>query len=164
MTFLHKTSCSNFANSIMKNMKFKDLSTDDQFDLADHSMRQYQSKMERKPTYKQEDAMRKRQIAEHNKHEKLLSKCWHCLDSQQFQVPIVNLSRCMAKLSTSTLFDQKHLTVSMGVAMYLSLPSRKIVCPGHCVLATTDHISAMTDYDENIYEEYQVIFCLKTFL
>ena len=144
----------------MKNMKFKDVSTDEQFDLADHSMRQYQSKLDRKPQHKQEDARMKKQISDHNKHEKMLKGCWQCLDSPKFQVQLflhtVQTLLHFGSLLCRPTLKQKHLVVSMGVAMYLALPSIKVVCPGHCVLATTEHISAMTAFDENVYEEYQV--------
>ena len=70
-----------YANSIARDAKFKELGTDEQFDAADVSMEKYETKERRLAPEKREEFARSRAIAQHNKYEMMLQKCWFCFDS-----------------------------------------------------------------------------------
>jgi hypothetical protein len=43
--------------------------------------------------------------------------------------------------------------LSLGNHVYLALPARGILTPGHVVLATLDHIPSFRAADEDVFEE-----------
>uniref|UniRef100_A0A6V7KZM5 Cwf19-like C-terminal domain-containing protein n=1 Tax=Bracon brevicornis TaxID=1563983 RepID=A0A6V7KZM5_9HYME len=73
-----------------------------------------------------------RAIKEHKNMEKSLESCRWCFDSKEML---------------------KHLIVSMGKKIYISLPSHTSLTSGHCIIAPIHHISCQTQMDEDVYEE-----------
>ena len=40
--------------------------------------------------------------------------------------------------------------------MYLGLPTKHRLVPGHCFIAPVDHLTAAAEFDENVFEELTV--------
>ncbi|XP_012277476.1 CWF19-like protein 2 [Orussus abietinus] len=49
----------------------------------------------------------------------------------------------------------KHMIVTMGSTIYLSLPPYTSLTSGHCILAPIQHVICQTHLDENVWEELQ---------
>lgn len=73
-----------------------------------------------------------RAINEHVKLEKSLDGCEYCVDSKNML---------------------KHLMVSIGNKVYLSVPARKSLVDDHCIITTIQHSTCVTAIDEDIWEE-----------
>jgi CWF19-like protein 2 len=124
-----------FAKSIMnRGSQYRDVSTDEQFDMADVSMEMYESKSRKVDSKSRKDWEKQRAIQSFNKQEKLLNKCWYCLESSQLA---------------------KHMLISLGVKAYLALPTRQRIVDGHCMIVPMQHTTAATSMDENEWEEVQ---------
>jgi len=63
------------------------MSTDDQFDSMDHDIESYESKRSKLSGAQQEEWVRKRAIAVHNRQNKILENCYNCVESPKF-VPV----------------------------------------------------------------------------
>ena len=72
---------------------------------------------------------------EHQKREKAMSSCQHCLEGSRLQ---------------------KHLIVSLGTRCHLSLPQTQSLVEGHCLLVPREHAGTCTVVDEDTWEEMKV--------
>jgi diadenosine tetraphosphate (Ap4A) HIT family hydrolase len=43
--------------------------------------------------------------------------------------------------------------------LYLAIPAYGRITEGHCIIVPMDHVTAVTAFDENVYEEYMVRLC-----
>ncbi|OQR68681.1 hypothetical protein BIW11_12752 [Tropilaelaps mercedesae] len=71
-------------------------------------------------------------IQEHQAMERVLETCQFCLESPA----------CL-----------KHLLISVGSHVALSLPPFQSLTEGHCILAPTQHVAALTLADEDVWQE-----------
>ena len=62
----------------------------------------------------------------------VLESCYLCFGSKSFK---------------------KHLVISVGQNVYLSLPSRESLVEHHCLLSPLEHVSCSPALDENVWEE-----------
>ncbi|XP_071951636.1 CWF19-like protein 2 [Antedon mediterranea] len=83
-----------------------------------------------------EEKMKARAIAEHKQLSAALSKCPYCLDSSEMK---------------------KHLIISLGTKVYLSLPATRSLTDGHCLLIPMQHATAATALDEDVWNEIQTL-------
>lgn len=74
---------------------------------------------------------RSKTINEHKKVSASLENCSRCIQSNM----------------------QKHLIVSMGEYVYLSLPAHEPLLPGHCLIVPIRHCCSITQLDENEWSE-----------
>lgn len=72
---------------------------------------------------------------EHHVMRKALETCYYCLESPA----------CL-----------KHLLISVGSYVALSLPTYESLTEGHCILAPTQHIAALNLADEDVWQEITV--------
>ncbi|XP_022643985.1 CWF19-like protein 2 [Varroa destructor] len=79
---------------------------------------------------KEQDA--NKAIQEHHVMRKALETCYYCLESPA----------CL-----------KHLLISVGSYVALSLPTYESLTEGHCILAPTQHIAALNLADEDVWQE-----------
>lgn len=86
---------------------------------------------------KESENERQRAITQHVKLEKSLEGCEYCVDSKNML---------------------KHLMVSCGNKVYLALPARQSLVPGHCIITTIQHANCVTALDEDVWEEVLVSF------
>ncbi|KAF4527529.1 hypothetical protein B566_EDAN015629 [Ephemera danica] len=77
---------------------------------------------------------REQAVREHQRVSRALDGCRSCVDSKQML---------------------KHLIVTLGYKVYLSLPSYKSLTEGHCLLAPTLHSPCATQLDEDVWAEMQ---------
>lgn len=78
------------------------------------------------------DAKRSQAISEHKKVFNSLDNCLRCIQSTAMQ---------------------KHLIVSMGEYVYLTLPAHEPLVEGHCLIAPVRHVASVTQLDENEWNE-----------
>ncbi len=125
---------SNWARHVVNSgAKFRAGDTDEQFDMADVTMQQYESKANRlRDTAARAKHERQRAIQQHNRMERILTTCWFCLESPK---------------------RLKHMAVSYGVKCYLALASRRRVADGQCLIIPMEHTVATTQADESVQEE-----------
>nr|XP_023422032.1 CWF19-like protein 2 [Cavia porcellus] len=83
----------------------------------------------------EEQNLRKKAVAEHQRLAAQMEKCLYCFDSSQFP---------------------KHLIVAIGVKVYLCLPNFRSLTEGHCLIVPLQHHRAATLLDEDIWEEIQM--------
>lgn len=86
----------------------------------------------KKSDSKIEEASRSKAISQHQKMSDSLDNCPRCIQSSAMQ---------------------KHLIVSMGEYVYLSMPSYEPLMEGHCLIVPIRHVSSVTQLDENEWEE-----------
>lgn len=84
---------------------------------------------------KDAEAEKQRAISQHARMEKSLEGCEYCLDSKNML---------------------KHLMVSCGNKVYVSVPSRTSLVKDHCLITTIQHSSCVTSLDEDVWEEIMV--------
>ncbi|XP_023237188.1 CWF19-like protein 2 [Centruroides sculpturatus] len=87
-----------------------------------------------KPQIKQEYRNRSQAIHEHMRRSSALKKCQFCLDSSHMK---------------------KHLIVSLGKTVYLSLPSCQSLVDYHCYIVPMDHVTSGTLLDKDVWSEIQ---------
>ena len=105
--------------------------TNDDFDVDDMMI----SKVAGKRSEEQEDIKNKnRAAAEQMQMEKTLHDCKWCIGSKR---------------------SQKHLMVSMGKSVYLSLPGTVSLTEGHCLIVPMGHVQSGTTLDEDVWNEVQ---------
>lgn len=80
---------------------------------------------------KEDARARQKAIDDHNKINRTLEGCEYCIDSKNMI---------------------KHLMVSCGNKVYLTLPARKSI-QGHCIITTLQHSTCVTALDEDVWEE-----------
>ena len=68
--------------------------------------------------------------------------------SKKFMETLENCSFCFG----SKQF-KKHLVISVGQYIYLSMPSQQSLTNNHCLLSPLEHLSSSVSLDENIWEE-----------
>ncbi|XP_033111020.1 CWF19-like protein 2 [Anneissia japonica] len=81
-----------------------------------------------------EEKEKARAIAEHKQMSAALSKCPFCIDSSEMK---------------------KHLIISLGTKVYLSVPATQSLTDGHCLLIPMQHTTAVTALDEDVWYEMQ---------
>lgn len=84
---------------------------------------------------KESEKERLRAVNQHVKMEKSLEGCEHCIDSKNML---------------------KHLMVSCGNKVYVALPAKQSLVPGHCLITTIQHSTCVTALDEDVWEEILV--------
>eukprot|EP01006_Ploeotia_vitrea_P044691 TRINITY_DN66852_c2_g9_i1.p1 TRINITY_DN66852_c2_g9~~TRINITY_DN66852_c2_g9_i1.p1 ORF type:complete len:496 (+),score=244.98 TRINITY_DN66852_c2_g9_i1:164-1489(+) len=122
----------NLARSIAANSKYSGMSLDEQFDSADHSMAQYESRDAKLKGHDRVEWERKQAVAAHQRHERVVANCYYCSSSPKFS---------------------RHLVVTTGVRAFLAVPSIHRVNEWHCLLVPMEHTVAMNEADENVQEE-----------
>lgn len=85
---------------------------------------------------KDSETEKQRAINQHVKLEKTLEGCEYCVDSRNML---------------------KHLMVSIGNKVYISVPARKSLVEDQCIITTIQHSSCATSIDEEVWEEIMVI-------
>jgi len=81
--------------------------------------------------------LKQRSVHDH----KRLEKCWFCYDNSNIA---------------------KHLIVSLGEHVYLALPAKQRLVPGHCLIVPLKHVPATTDLDSTAWAEiYKFQECLR---
>ncbi|KAL4716144.1 hypothetical protein ACJJTC_013921 [Scirpophaga incertulas] len=83
-------------------------------------------------TAKDAEIEKNRAINQHMKLERSLEGCEYCVDSKNMV---------------------KHLMVSCGDKVYVSLPGKQSMVKGQCVITTIQHHSCVTSLDEDIWDE-----------
>lgn len=68
-------------------------------------------------------------------------------EHKKVSASLENCSRCIQSSM------QKHLIVSMGEYVYLSLPAHEPLLPGHCLIVPIRHCCSITQLDENEWDE-----------
>lgn len=92
----------------------------------------------------------------------LLSACG-CFSFLAATCALAVLRLCGAALQLRLIFRFIVLSASCtGLRVYLAVPARRRLTPGHCLLVPVEHTTAATSYDENVAEEDQV--CVRAFL
>lgn len=81
---------------------------------------------------KKAEKEKSRAIAEHQKMTKSLDNCQQCLQSDAML---------------------KHLMISLGETVYLSVPSYEPLTEGHCLIIPIRHVVCSTQLDENEWDE-----------
>ena len=105
--------------------------TNDDFDVDDMMI----SKVAGKRSEEQDDLKRmNRAAADQMAMEKTLHDCKWCLGSKR---------------------SQKHLIVSIGKTVYLTLPGTVSLVPGHCLIVPICHCASGTQLDEDVWNEIQ---------
>ncbi|XP_023242678.1 CWF19-like protein 2 isoform X2 [Centruroides sculpturatus] len=89
-----------------------------------------------KPQIKQEYRDRSQAIHEHMRRSSALGKCQFCLDSSHMK---------------------KHLIVSLGKTVYLSLPGCQSLVDYHCYIVPMAHVTSGTLLDEDVWSEIQTL-------
>lgn len=87
-----------------------------------------------KPHLKQEQRDRSQAIHEHLRRSSALEKCQYCLDSSRMK---------------------KHLIISLGKTVYISLPNCQSLVDYHCYIVPMAHVTSGTLLDEDIWAEIQ---------
>ncbi len=82
----------------------------------------------------QDERNKRRAISKYERFEDKLANCFFCLESQR---------------------AQKSLLVSIGLKMYLRLPSVGRLVTGQCMIVPVDHALASVSLEENAYEELE---------
>jgi len=118
----------------MRNKRFRFKSLDEQFDDMDHSVAAFQTQRDSFSNQKKKDKLKRRQIAYHKRYQKVLDNCFYCIDAPKLI---------------------KHLIVSLGAKMYLSLPAIRRVVEDQCCLIPMEHIPAATAFDEEVFSEME---------
>ena len=89
------------------------------------------------------------------------------IDTRSRQIAIIEQKRLNCKIeSCYYCFDNcpKHLVISIGKKVYLSLPQHKSMVEGHCIITPLHHVSQSTSCDEDVLEEIIVsVFLLFPF-
>lgn len=130
---ISKVHCSkHLSSSILSNLHFSELQKKN-VDL-DEIFEESISK--EKSDARKDERDKARAINEHQKISKSLDNCQLCVDSKQML---------------------KHLIVSLGSKVCLSLPSHNSLVEGHCILSPVSHVSCQTRLDEDVWEELQVV-------
>lgn len=133
--------------------------TNDDFDLDD----MFESRANREvDSVAAEARERAKAIAQHEKREKVLDSCIHCLDSKVSMTTNIN-HLIDLYLTLQTLFSQaiqKHLIIAIGQKCYLTLPAHQSLVDGHCFIVPRTHVTCSTQLDEDVWAEIQVIFLL----
>ncbi|XP_053564539.1 CWF19-like protein 2 isoform X2 [Bombina bombina] len=83
----------------------------------------------------EEERERRQAIAEHRKLANRMENCPYCFDNKDLP---------------------KHLVISIGVKVYLSLPNYVSLTDGHCLIVPLQHYTAATLLDEDIWNEIQM--------
>ena len=68
--------------------------------------------------------------------------------SKKFMETLENCSFCFG-----SKHFKKHLVISVGQYIYLSMPSHQSLTNNHCLLSPLEHLSSSVSLDENIWEE-----------
>lgn len=68
-------------------------------------------------------------------------------EQKKVSASLENCSRCIQSSMP------KHLIVSMGEYVYLSLPAHEPLLPGHCLIVPIRHCCSITQLDENEWSE-----------
>ncbi|KAM4701519.1 CWF19-like protein 2 isoform 2-T2 [Discoglossus pictus] len=84
----------------------------------------------------EEQRERSQAISEHRKLAARMEKCPYCFDNAELP---------------------KHLVISVGVKVYLSLPNHLSLTEGHCLIVPLQHYTASTLLDEDIWNEIQML-------
>jgi len=105
--------------------------TDEEYDLDDMIV----SKAAGKQNEQQENEKRtQKAVAEQLALEKTLEDCKWCVGSRR---------------------SNKHLMISMGRSVYLSVPGHTSLVDGHCLIVPMGHCTAATALDEDVWSEVQ---------
>eukprot|EP01117_Protostelium_nocturnum_P019949 TRINITY_DN8777_c0_g1_i1.p1 TRINITY_DN8777_c0_g1~~TRINITY_DN8777_c0_g1_i1.p1 ORF type:complete len:658 (-),score=305.69 TRINITY_DN8777_c0_g1_i1:138-2111(-) len=121
----------NYAKSIMNQSNFKLTGTDSQYD--DMSLNQWESSSSKKLGDKQQEIQKRKAIQAHNRQEKIHSNCWFCFHNNP-------------KLDRSLL-------VAMGNFVYLALPKRGTLVPGHCLIIPMEHTISISTVEDQVWDE-----------
>eukprot|EP01112_Ceratiomyxa_fruticulosa_P023159 TRINITY_DN8748_c0_g1_i1.p1 TRINITY_DN8748_c0_g1~~TRINITY_DN8748_c0_g1_i1.p1 ORF type:complete len:671 (-),score=167.52 TRINITY_DN8748_c0_g1_i1:69-2081(-) len=124
-----------YANALTKTKKGT-LNEDEDFDRIGEERPQNnkQKKKEEKHKQKQQEKEKQQAISNFKRAEAQEGNCWFCY--------------------TSDTFD-KSLMVSTGNHVYLSLPSKGTLAPGHCLIVPIRHAVSVTSVDEDVFTEIQ---------
>jgi len=118
-------------HQMMARLGSKAEKTNDDFDMDDMIV----SKAAGKQSEELEDIKRKNKaVSNQLAMEKTLQDCKWCIGSKR---------------------SQKHLMVSMGKSVYLSLPGTTSMAQGHCLIVPMGHCMAGTEMDEDVWNEVQ---------
>ncbi len=105
--------------------------TNEDFDMDDMLV----SKAARKKNEEKEEAKQlNKAAAKQLEMEKTLEDCKWCIGSKR---------------------SSKHLMVSMGKSVYLSVPGHTSMVDGHCLIVPMGHVTAGTHLDEDVWQEVQ---------
>lgn len=130
----------NYADNIMQDKRYKDLTTekardeayDDEYD-NDFGLEMYEKKDKKQSDQKRQEKQRQREIFEYERSEKNQKRCPMCLDNANKKF--------------------KHLHIAYGNNAYLMLPSHGRLVEGHCIIAPIPHIDSSRNCDEQAWEE-----------
>lgn len=119
-------------NEMLSNLAVKaNERTNDEYDMDDMLV----TRAARKKNEEQEEAKSlNRAAAQQLDLEKTLEGCKWCIGSHR---------------------SNKHLMVSMGKTVYLSLPGHTSMTEGHCLIVPMGHVAAGTHLDEDVWQEVQ---------
>lgn len=118
-------------HQMMARLSSKAEKTNDDYDVDDMII----TKAAGKRCEEMEDIKRKNKAASNQMAlEKTLQDCKWCIGSKR---------------------SQKHLMVSMGKSVYLSVPGTVSLADGHCFIVPMGHCAAGTDLDEDVWNEIQ---------
>lgn len=120
-----------FVKNIVRKGNYKEQSADD-FDDVTIGENMWDSGNYKKSKGKQEERSRKKAIQAHNKMQDILSNCWFCFDNPTLD---------------------RNFLISLGNLVYLALPKRGTLTPGHCLIIPMSHQTACNTIDEDILEE-----------
>jgi hypothetical protein len=84
---------------------------------------------------KREQRERARAVSAAGRKATALEKCWFCVSNER---------------------ADKELIVSLAGRCYLALPAHGRLVPGHCLLVPGEHLSAMTEADDDVVQEIRV--------
>lgn len=111
---------------------FMDKTNDDDYTLDDMFVDRIAKKQSKG---KHESRERDAAVHNHQQMAKALDHCKKCFENRTMD---------------------KHLIVSLGEKVYMAIPERGSLAPGHCVLLPVRHSIACTSLDEDVFEEMKV--------
>ncbi|GAQ78864.1 hypothetical protein KFL_000200160 [Klebsormidium nitens] len=120
------------AENIVKDQRFKGLADADGEYEHDDGLQMYESREKKGSQKKQAERFHSKQVADARRLQGQQDRCLFCFDNPG---------------------KPKHLIVSIGVKVYMMLPPRGTIVPGHCFIVPMAHEVASRHLDEDVWDE-----------